>query len=62
MQRGTEINLAEFSASNMRLFGRYSIILYAHRSDQTYRIHVQRTHLDGLWDLLKTYMQHASDH
>lgn len=61
LQRGTEINPAEPSASAARLFGSYGVILYAYGSDQTYRFHVQRAHLDGLWDLLQTYIQQASE-
>jgi sarcosine oxidase gamma subunit len=64
LQRGTEISLAEPSASATRAFGGYPVLLYAHSDGDGdgggYRLHVPRAYLEGLWALLERYSAQAA--
>ena len=59
LQRGTEISWQGVSASAARAFFGYAAVIYPHTDRARCRIHVSAAHLDGLWDLLGTFLRQA---
>ena len=60
LKRGTEIDPSEPSASVVRGFAGYPIMVYAYGSDHSYRIHVPRVYLEGLWERLEEFAYAAA--
>lgn len=57
LMRGTEISPDEPSASVVRGYAGYGTLIYAGETEGRFRIHVARSFLDGLWDLLSSFAQ-----